>query len=248
MHAENIVIRAMRASDVATMEPLWRAGFGEMGPHSVKKMQASRTPLFWGAAIGAALLVSGLPTAGACLAAGAALLYTPLGSAALNGALWCAIRAQKLGFPPSGPAAADFFVAERGAVRLGCVCVREAHTLYREAERGAPAARGEASVWRLTVAPGARRLGVGRALMAAAEAWARARGCGALSLITGNPESASFYRRIGYGPESEARARRALWGERGAPASLLGRLRERMLAKRCSSTVFVKMLPAAAGK
>ena len=118
----------MRASDVATMEPLWRAGFAEMGPHSYAKSVSSCAPLLWGAAAGALLWAAGFPVAGACATASAALFFTPLGSAALNGALWLAIRAQKLGFPPAGSTAAQFFVAEAGGELLGCVCVKEAHT------------------------------------------------------------------------------------------------------------------------
>jgi ribosomal protein S18 acetylase RimI-like enzyme len=213
-----------------------------MGPHSYAKSVSSCAPLLWGAAAGALLWAAGFPVAGACATASAALFFTPLGSAALNGALWLAIRAQKLGFPPAGSTAAQFFVAEAGGELLGCVCVKEAHTLYREAERGVAPPPGEASVWRLTVAPAARRLGVGRQLMASAEAWAAARGCASVTLVTGNPESAKFYRRIGYGGESEARARRALWGARGAPTTWLGKLREQTLPKRCATTIFVKAL------
>ena len=246
---DSVIIRPMRASDVAVLEPMWRSGFAEMGPHSYRKLTATPRPLLVGAAFAGALWAAGFPLAGALCAVGSASLYTPLGSAALVGALWCAIRAQSLGFKP-GAGGGHFFVAERPAQGelLGCVCVKEAHTLYREAERGVPAPPGEASVWRLTVAPSARRLGVGRLLMAAAEAWARERGCGAVSLITGNPESAQFYRKIGYAGESEARARRALWGERGAPAGWFGRLREPLLAARLRTTIFAKPLQRAEGK
>lgn len=243
---DTIIIRPMRAADVAVLEPVWRSGFAEMGPHSYRKLVSSPRPLLLGAAFAGALWAAGFPLAGALCAAGSAALYTPLGAAALAGALWCAIRAQSLGFKPGG-GGGHFFVAERPQGELlGCVCVKEAHTLYREAERGVSAPpSGEASVWRLTVAPAARRMGVGRLLMAAAEAWARERGCGAVSLITGNPESAQFYRKIGYAGESEARARRALWGERGAPAGWLGRLREPLLAARLRATIFSKLLQKA---
>jgi ribosomal protein S18 acetylase RimI-like enzyme len=243
----DFIIRPMQASDVAVAEPLWRSGFFEMAPHSYKNLTRSCTPLFYGAALGGALFAAGLPSAGLFFAAGAALLYTPVGSAVLRGLLWCAIRAQRLGFPPPSPDASHFMVAERRGASgagelLGCVCVRQAHTLYREAARGVSPPPGEASVWRLTVALSARRLGVGRALMGAAEAWAHERGCGAVSLITGNPDSAAFYRRLGYSGEAEARARRVLFGESGAPAGPLGWLRERTLANRLRATIFVKML------
>ena len=51
---------------------------------------------------------------------------------------------------------------------------------------------------------GARRIGVGTALMRAGEAWARDRGLPALSLDvwSTNERALTFYRRLGYGAES----------------------------------------------
>lgn len=56
----------------------------------------------------------------------------------------------------------------------------------------------------LAVMEGARRVGVGRALMRAAEAWARERGLPVLSLDvwSTNQGARTFYRRLGYRPES----------------------------------------------
>lgn len=56
----------------------------------------------------------------------------------------------------------------------------------------------------LAVAAGARRIGVGTALMRAAEAWARDRGLPALSLDvwSTNERALTFYRGLGYGAES----------------------------------------------
>jgi ribosomal-protein-alanine N-acetyltransferase len=56
----------------------------------------------------------------------------------------------------------------------------------------------------LAVAAGARRIGVGQALMRAGEAWARERGLRALSLDvwSTNERALTFYRRLGYGAES----------------------------------------------
>lgn len=56
----------------------------------------------------------------------------------------------------------------------------------------------------VAVAPGARRRGVGRALMRAGEAWARERGFGVLTLDVWptNEPALAFYRRLGYVAES----------------------------------------------
>jgi ribosomal protein S18 acetylase RimI-like enzyme len=56
----------------------------------------------------------------------------------------------------------------------------------------------------LAVAESARRMGVGRALMTAAEEWARREGLTMLSLDvwSTNERALSFYRSIGYVPES----------------------------------------------
>jgi GNAT superfamily N-acetyltransferase len=141
---------------------------------------------------------------------------------------------------------------------LGCVAVARRHTLEKEARRGAgvPAPTGDASLWRLTVAPAARRLGAGRALMAAAEDWARAHGCRRMTLICGNRESQQFYRRVGYGAADEARARLVLFGPSGAPArgDVLGWLRLALLrtrVRRRGGTVMERALgeqPAAAAE
>jgi len=55
-------------------------------------------------------------------------------------------------------------------------------------------------VYYLAVAPDARRAGLGRALMAAAEAWLRARGVPKIQLMvrTGNEEVHAFYRALGF--------------------------------------------------
>ena len=51
-----------------------------------------------------------------------------------------------------------------------------------------------------TVAPQARRAGIGRALMAAAEGWLRARGAPKIQLMVrdGNDGAAAFYAALGY--------------------------------------------------
>ncbi|WP_137861470.1 MULTISPECIES: GNAT family acetyltransferase [unclassified Sphingomonas] len=54
-------------------------------------------------------------------------------------------------------------------------------------------------VYYLAVAPVARHTGLGRALMAAAEAWLRARGCPKIQLMVreGNGEALGFYEALG---------------------------------------------------
>lgn len=54
-----------------------------------------------------------------------------------------------------------------------------------------------------------RRRGVGAALMAQAEGWARATGCSRVTLqvMTFNAEAVGFYDRLGYAPLSERRTR-----------------------------------------
>lgn len=72
----------------------------------------------------------------------------------------------------------------------------------REGKDAVGAARGH--VADLAVTPDARRMGVGTALMEAAEVWARDRGLPALSLDvwSTNERALAFYRRLGYRAES----------------------------------------------
>lgn len=55
-------------------------------------------------------------------------------------------------------------------------------------------------IWSVAVAPGAQGQGLGRALLAFAEAEARRQGCGAIRLFTNERlvENLAFYRRLGY--------------------------------------------------
>lgn len=58
-------------------------------------------------------------------------------------------------------------------------------------------------VYYLAVAEGARRTGLGRRLMAAAEQWLRARGCPKIQLMVrdGNAEALGFYAALGLEPQ-----------------------------------------------
>lgn len=89
-------------------------------------------------------------------------------------------------------------IAESAQVAVGAVEVR----LYDTPSHPLMVQRRRAFVDDLVVAPAARRHGVGRALMEAAQRWARARGAEELVLTVwaGNTEAERFYARLGYRP------------------------------------------------
>jgi len=94
-----------------------------------------------------------------------------------------------------GPRSTVLVAARQDGTRLGFISLRLG-------EDAVGAAR--AHVADLAVIAEARRLGVGTALMRAAEAWARDRGLPALSLDvwSTNERALAFYQRLGYGAES----------------------------------------------
>jgi len=94
-----------------------------------------------------------------------------------------------------GPRAAVLIALDKGGDRLGFVSLT-----VREDVTGVE----RAHVADLAVREGARRLGVGRALMRAAEAWAREQGLSVVGLDvwSTNERAMAFYRRLGYRPES----------------------------------------------
>jgi ribosomal protein S18 acetylase RimI-like enzyme len=94
-----------------------------------------------------------------------------------------------------GPRAAVLIAQHDDGERLGFVSVTVRHDVAG-VERG--------HVADLAVIEGARRVGVGRTLMRAAEAWARDRGLPVLSLDvwSTNERALAFYHRLGYLPES----------------------------------------------
>lgn len=83
-------------------------------------------------------------------------------------------------------------VAERRGEVVGYLELRQIPSLML--------GEAEAELLSLVVDEAARRSGVGRALMAAAEEWTRARGCPLLRLRTNvsRPEAHAFYERLGY--------------------------------------------------
>ena len=84
---------------------------------------------------------------------------------------------------------AQFWLAWEGTAAVGCVGIR-------------PLAPGVAELKRLYVVPQWRGRGLGRALVATAEAGAIALGYGSIRLETGErqPESIALYTRCGYQP------------------------------------------------
>ena len=132
-----------------------------------------------------------------------------------------------------------FWVAELDGIPVACIACRLTHTLLDPAP-DTPA--DEASVWRLSVSPNARRHGLGKLLMRQAEEWAASYGAKHMSLITGNIESKQFYRRIGYRIESEDRAKRICSSVKSSFRSwfLIRSLQKRLHPQ--EGTVFVKAL------
>jgi len=253
----SLVLRLYTDSDNAAVTALWMAGFHEMAGPAHAKIAASPVAFaVCATAAAAAWALHAPPAVPAVALAFGAMLYTPAGLALYRALLWQGIRKQAhdtmrpetfaekwlcTSPPGAAPGSWDvrrtaFFVAVRAddptGAPVGCVAVKCEHTLHRERLAGVAAAPGEASIWRLTTAPAARKLGVGRALMEAAEAFARRSGCTSMSLITGNDESKVFYARVGYALEQEPRAREVLFGEGGQPRGVLGFLKAQALRVR----------------
>jgi len=96
----------------------------------------------------------------------------------------------------SGAPGAEVLVAAgAGDERLGFVHLHAATDFFTGEPHG--------HVSDIVVAPAAQGRGVGQALMAAAEAWARGRGYRLLSLhvFDGNARARAFYARLGYQPD-----------------------------------------------
>lgn len=109
-------------------------------------------------------------------------------------ALADAVRAQ-------GPHSTVLVAEAADGTRLGFISLKEAKDV-------AGTARGH--VADVAVTADARRMGVGTALMNAAEAWARERGLPELSLDvwSTNERALAFYRRLGYCAESSCLVKR----------------------------------------
>lgn len=225
-----LIVRPYRDGDYDAVLPLWQAGFAELGLHLHRSLTSWRSLATLAAAAGVAAALQRWTLAGA-IVAGAAALLTPVGRAAVSSLIWPGVWAEtRRDMTPAAlrdrwatPGQSSFWVAESDGVVVGCVGVRGEHTLYKERRfdaAAAPPPGGEASVWRLSVAPSARRLGVGRALMAALEAWAVQHGYTSLTLVCGNPDSKKFYASLGYTRVPLEDAVAAVWGVPGGEAGL----------------------------
>ena len=202
---------------------------------------------------GSLLLFAAWPLTAALSISAGVLLFTDATPALLGVAIGMVARKQAdamhglaLAWPAPGAA---FFVATDAADGevLGCVGVKFLHTLDPSAKLAEPPlfTDSEASIWRLSVASNARQLGIGRALMDKAEAFAKEGGATHLSLICGNPESVKFYRKIGFAAETDKRARTAMFGEtRGGRATgMIGDyIYAPVLKRRLAKTIFCKPL------
>jgi GNAT superfamily N-acetyltransferase len=251
-----IRVRPYEARDYDDVVPLWQAGFAELAPHAWRKATSSPLPFLVFALPAAIAAARGRRyLAGALLAAGAGV-YSPAGLWLTQALMWQTIRLQtprsmsraKLDGEWSEAGSSGkgaFWTAVDGEGRIvGCVGAKAAHALAGERVSGVADVPGEASVWRLTVAPHARRTGTGQALMATAEGWAAAAGAHHVSLVCGSPPAQAFYRRLGYGQESEGRARAVVFGSPEGEPQGWGALKLRMLRRRVGTnkTIFVKRL------
>ena len=88
-----------------------------------------------------------------------------------------------------------FFVAEQGGAVVGFLHVRRVRDSYTQADIS--------HVSDIVVAPAAEGRGLGRALMAEAEQWARTQGHALLQLyvLPENVPARSLYERLGFAPE-----------------------------------------------
>lgn len=222
-----VTVRPYEAGDYTTVLHLWQQGFAELGPHQWRMITGGPWAFLFFAVPSAAAAYASRPLLGAGLASFGALLYTPVGLWLTRRLIWRAILSEsRKTMAPSHlaeewamPGKSAFWTALEGGHIVGCVGIKAYHTLHKERCSGVETVPGEASIWRLSVSPEARRLGVGKALMDCAEAWAAANGACNVTLVCGTPPSQAFYRRIGYSAEEEARARAVVFGPSGGSGS-----------------------------
>lgn len=101
----------------------------------------------------------------------------------------------------SGRGDAAAFVAETDGVVVGVSTVHTFASIHAERE--------VAWLTTLVVAREVRQRGIGRALVTAAERWAREKGCQRLSVTTGlhRADAHAFYDRLGYEPSGHRYAK-----------------------------------------
>jgi GNAT superfamily N-acetyltransferase len=251
MSPGQVTVRPYDAGDHATVLHLWQQGFAELGPHQWRMITASPWAFLFFAVPGAVAAYASRPLLGAGLVAFGSLLYTPAGLWVTQRLMWRAILGEsRKTMAPSHlaeewatPGRSAFWTAlDEGGRIVGCVGIKACHTLHKERAGGVKAVPGEASIWRLSVTPEARRLGVGRALMDCAETWAAANGARNVTLVCGTPPSQAFYRRLGYDAEEEARAREVVFGPSGSGTGIVGLAKLWTLRARLTKTIFRKEL------
>lgn len=99
--------------------------------------------------------------------------------------------ARDIAFALAGPASTILVARADGAISGSVMVGHDGHRGW---------------VYYLAVAPDARRAGLGRALMAAAETWLRERGAPKLQLMVrhGNEDALAFYRALGFEDQAVA--------------------------------------------
>lgn len=224
-----IIIRQYDRNDYCYVLPIWQKGFRELSKDAHRDMSSSKVTVFM-LSIAAAALVSGRTLAAASILMGAGVLRSAMGEALIGRLMDIAIRRETsrdmtqeaLNTRWAKPGESAFFVAEYKGRVIGCVGVLGKHTLYKEQRRSAsnPNKGDEASIWRLSVDASARRLGVGKKLVARVEEWCKEQGYTRISLVCGNTESKRFYERIGYKQVPFERAVAMMFG--GFPDKITG--------------------------
>ena len=199
-----VTVRGYQDKDHAAVVAIWKTGFYELGPQVIRSLTPSLS-----VALGLGIFAGALSDRPLLLLGSVASLFTlhafpsAVGTALIAPGVEASYRKDmtpdKLPLVWGRHGVSTFFVAvgEDGEV-LGCGAVRRGHTLLPPSE----APTTEASMWRLAVAPSARRRGVGRALVLAATEWCAAHGYTRLTLITGNNESKRMYAACGFVGES----------------------------------------------
>lgn len=235
MALSSVIVRDFREEDVDIVYNMWRWGFYEMREDGFERLYSSRVLHIIMASSSFAILRYGfsLPSY-ISLVIPLSLIATDLYGLhslykkfleRLHGTLFWQI----IGLVGSSdmktskglisywmkPNYSHFWVAEVQNKIVGCVACRLQHALIHpsSSQSNESFKTAEASIWRLTVDPSCRKLGIGRILMDHAEKWAVEHGADHMSLVTANRASALFYRRLGYTIESRERCEKYTYTE-----------------------------------
>ena len=264
---ESITIRLITASDESNgneeiIRSIWMSGFEEQGPHIYESLKKSLFPICTTVTACVAATLYFLPRwwqiAGTLLYGGAATLFytTDITCTLLTylihaGALKQAKKMKGIAALWSVPSSSFFIAENQDGKIMGCCGLKFLHTLapgvkddHHPSIRLLLTKEGststEASIWRLSVANFARRKGVAQLLVKNIELYAKSRGATHISLICGNPDSVKFYTAQGFLPETQERARKAMWSPETNFLTYF--LQLPMLKSRLSRTIFYKAL------